>query len=203
MAVILLKNVRLAFPHLFTPTSRSEDKPNEKVFNGTFIFEDPNPTVTVINSDKSRRSAKLQDVIREVATERWKDKAPSMLKTIKLKNKLCLRNGDMKEQYEGFAGNYFIGATSKNRPTLRKLQDGQPVPVTEEDGVIYAGCYGDVSLDIWAQDNKHGQGINAGLRGFLFTRDGDAFAGGGAADDDEFDLSDTGGAGDGEAESLI
>jgi hypothetical protein len=45
-------------------------------------------------------------------------------------------------------------------------------------------------VEIWAQDNNYGKRINASLKGVQFVRDGDAFAGGGAASPDEFeDLS--------------
>ena len=43
------------------------------------------------------------------------------------------------------------------------------------------------SIELWAQDNSFGKRVNASLRGVQFLKDGDAFAGGGAASDDEFD----------------
>lgn len=42
-------------------------------------------------------------------------------------------------------------------------------------------------LEFWAQDNKFGKRVNATLMGVQFFRDGDAFSGGGAASDDDFD----------------
>lgn len=50
------------------------------------------------------------------------------------------------------------------------------------------------SIELWAQDNKQfGKRINAQLRGVQFLRDGDAFAAGSPASEDEFeDLGDQG-----------
>jgi hypothetical protein len=60
-------------------------------------------------------------------------------------------------------------------------------PLTEADGKPYAGCYVNASIELWAQDNNYGKRVNASLGGVQFARDGDAFAGGGAASEDEFD----------------
>ena len=59
--------------------------------------------------------------------------------------------------------------------------------LTDRDGKIYAGCYVNVSLDFWAQDNAYGKRVNAQLRGVQFLRDGDAFSAGRPADSDEFE----------------
>lgn len=42
-------------------------------------------------------------------------------------------------------------------------------------------------IDVWAQDNNFGKRINASLGGVQFLRDGDAFAGGGVASEEDFD----------------
>ena len=60
-------------------------------------------------------------------------------------------------------------------------------PLTEADGVIYAGCYVNASIEFWAQDNNFGKRINAQLRGVQFNGDGDAFSAGRPADADEFE----------------
>ncbi len=59
--------------------------------------------------------------------------------------------------------------------------------MAEEDGVIYAGCYVNASIEIWAQDNQYGKAIRATLRGVQFFRDGDAFTANNVAAADEFD----------------
>ena len=53
--------------------------------------------------------------------------------------------------------------------------------------LIYSGCYVNIRIDLWAQDNQYGQRINAGLRGVQFYKDGDAFSAGRPADSNEFE----------------
>ena len=61
----------------------------------------------------------------------------------------------------------------------------------KSDGRPYSGCYVNVSLDIYAQDNTYGRRINCNLSGVQFYRDGDSFEGGTPASPEEFeDLSD-------------
>ena len=57
-------------------------------------------------------------------------------------------------------------------------------PLTAKDGVIYPGCYVNVSIDFWAQDNSYGKRINAQLRGVQFVKDGERLGGSVAAADD-------------------
>jgi hypothetical protein len=59
--------------------------------------------------------------------------------------------------------------------------------LTEADGVIYSGCYVNMQIALWAQQNNFGKRVNAQLRGIQFLRDGEAFSGGGVANPDEFD----------------
>ena len=65
--------------------------------------------------------------------------------------------------------------------------DADKSPLTEQDGKPYSGCYVNASIELWAQDNNYGKRVNASLSGVQFFRDGDAFAGGRAADVDDFD----------------
>jgi hypothetical protein len=73
---------------------------------------------------------------------------------------------------------------SKGRPLVI---DRNRDPLTAADGKPYSGCYVNVSIDVWAQDNKYGKRINAQLKGIQFVRDGDAFGGGAPASPDEFE----------------
>ena len=173
--IIKLKNVRLAFPALFeAKTVNGEGKP---AFSAAFIFAKNHP-----------QKKEIDAAIVEVATEKWGAKAEGHLKTLKASGKALIGDGDVKAEYDGYAGNLFISARNETRPLI---VDKDKTPLTAADGKPYAGCYVIASLDIWAQDNKYGKRINASLRGVQFYADGDAFAGGGAADESDFDdLSD-------------
>lgn len=170
---IMLKNVRLAFPNLFEPSTVAGE--GEPRYSAAFILPADHPQLKEINAK-----------IKAVATEKWKDKAEAQLKGLEKTGKLALHDGDEKPQYDGFPGNMFISASAKvsARPTVINTDK---TPLTERDGKPYAGCYVNVSLDFWAQDNGYGKRVNAQLRGVQFLRDGDAFSAGRPADSDEFE----------------
>lgn len=168
---IKLSNVRLAFPALFeAKTVNGEGKP---AFSASFLISPKDAQIKAINA-----------AIEQVAKDKWGAKAEAVLKQMRAGDKVCLHDGDLKEQYEGYAGNLFISARSQTRPLVI---NGDKSPLTEADGKPYAGCYVNASIELWAQDNNYGKRVNASLRGVQFVKDGDAFAGGGAASDEEFD----------------
>ncbi|WP_155814796.1 ssDNA-binding protein, partial [Serratia symbiotica] len=103
--------------------------------------------------------------------------------TLRSTLKICLHDGDEKAEYEGYPGNKFFSASNKARP---RIVDRDNTILVQADGRPYAGCYVNAVIDIWAQDNKFGKRINASLGGVQFYQDGDAFAGGGIASEDDF-----------------
>lgn len=166
-----LTNVRVAFPQFFeAKTVNGEGKP---AFSGSFLIDPADPQVKAINA-----------AIEQVAREKWGAKADAILKQMRATDKVCLHDGDLKSQYDGYPGMLYVSARSATRPLVI---DSDKTPLTEADGRLYAGCYVNASIELWPQDNNYGKRINASLRGVQFFRDGDAFAGGGAADESEFD----------------
>lgn len=174
---IKLNDVRIAFPVLFEPKAFGGGTNSTPDFSAAFLFPPDHPQVGVVST-----------AIRAAATEKWGARAEQILKELKATGKLCLQRGDSKASYEGYEGNLFINARSKTRPLVI---DRDTSMLTMADGKPYAGCYVNVSLEIWAQENQFGKRINASLKGVQFLRDGDAFSGvGSAATPDEFeDLS--------------
>lgn len=168
-----LNGVRLSFPELFhASTVNGEGNP---AFSASFLIDPNDPQV-----------ARLNEAIDKIAREKWGAKADAILKQMRAGDKVCLHSGDLKA-YDGYAGMLYVSARNAARPLVI---DRDRSPLTEADGKPYAGCYVNASIELWAQDNNYGKRINASLRGVQFVRDGDAFAGGGAASEDEFaDLS--------------
>jgi len=168
---IKLTNVRLAFPVLFeAKTVNGEGKP---AFSASFLIDPADPQVKALNQ-----------AIETVAKEKWGAKAEVILKQMRAQDKTALHDGDLKSNYDGFPGNLYVSARSATRPLVI---DADKSPLVEADGKPYAGCYVNASIELWAQDNNYGKRVNASLRGVQFFRDGDAFAGGGVASEDEFD----------------
>jgi hypothetical protein len=170
---IKLTNARLAFPQLFeAKTVNGEGKP---AFSAAFLIDPADPQVKAINA-----------AIEQVAKDKWGAKADAMLTTMRKADKLALHDGDLKAQYDGFPGNLYISSRSATRPLVINTDK---TPLIEADGKPYAGCYVNASVELWAQDNNYGKRINASLGGVQFSKDGDAFAGGAASEDEFDDLS--------------
>lgn len=167
-----LTNVRASFMKVWTAEAVKGSE--KKTFGCAFLIDPKDPQLKTINA-----------AIEQTAKDKWGAKADAILKQMRAADKLCLHNGDTKAQYEGYEGMLFI---SSNTPTRPLTLNRDKTPLTEEDGVLYSGCYVNASLELWAQDNDFGKRINAQLGGVQFVKDGDAFsAGGNAADEDDFD----------------
>lgn len=174
---LILQDVRLAFPNIWTAKPFPGQKDAVAKFNCSLLFPQDHPAF------KATMAA-----IVEVAKEGWPKDWESQLANIKgNSNKMCFVNGDTKSKFDGFAGNYVLSAGNKIRPTVL---DKDKSPLVEADGKPYGGCYVNAIVDIWCQTKQY-PGIRATLMGLQFVRDGDAFSGGGVASDEDFaDLSD-------------
>lgn len=166
-----LKNVRLAFPVLFD--AKAVNGEGDPAFSASFLLDQKHPQI-----------AEIRKAIDAVGKEKWGAKWDAVKKQMEAADKTALHDGDTKAEYAGFEGNLFINARNKVRPLVI---DRDKSPLVASDGKPYAGCYVNASIELWAQDNSYGKRINASLRGVQFLKDGDAFAGGGTASDDEFD----------------
>jgi hypothetical protein len=164
MSKIKLNNVRISFPSLFRKATFSGE---ETKFEATFLL------------DKETQADKIAE-IETAISDLTKDK----LKGAKLKaDKICLKDGDDID-YVGYAGNMSIKASNAKRPMVL---DRDRTQLAEEDGRIYAGCYVNGVLELWAQNNQYGKRINANLLGVQFIKDGEPFADGVTASLDDFD----------------
>lgn len=176
---VKLNNVRLAFPDLWKP--RAFNGEGEAKYGATLLFAPDHPGAKAVN-----------EAIDAVAREKWEDKATAELKKLRAADKVCLHDGDAKEDLDGYAGNLYVSARASVKPSVF---DGNLNPLEEGGGKPYAGCYVNAVIEIWAQDNAWGKRVNATLKGVQFLCDGDAFAGSGPATADDFDLV--------EAEALV
>ena len=169
---IKLNNVRLSFPSLFR---KAQFNGEETKFEATLLIS------------KDEQADLITQIKNAIA-----DKLKVDLKGAKLAaDKLCLKDGD-EIDYDGYAGTYSIKASNKTRPMCINKDKS---PITEDDNVIYGGCYVNAIVELWAQNNAYGKRINANLLAVQFAKDGDPFGDGGVtaslSDFDEvFDDSD-------------
>ena len=163
---MMLTNVRLSFPHLWTAHSYKPDQ--KKKFSATFI----------IPKDRKELITEVRKAMLEAAKAKWGEKAEAQLKALKAQNRLCLRDGAEKADMDGFGEDVlFVGASNDKRPNVF---DRDRAALAEEDGRPYAGCWVNASIELWAQDNEHGKRVNASLLGVQFVKDDEPFGGGAA-----------------------
>lgn len=171
---LTLRNVRISFPTLWEP----------EVINGQGV---PKFSAAFLLPRDHKQIKELNDAIDQVAKDKWAARSAQIMKASKAKDRHPLHDGDTKT-FAGFEGHWYVNASNTVRPKVRD-KDGQ-TDLIPTDGKPYAGCYVNAVIELYPQDNKHGQHVNATLLGVQFVKDGEAFAGGGAASDDDFeDLS--------------
>ncbi len=170
-----VNNVRSAFPTLYVPKA----------------FGDGDPTFSILGimTPDHPQIPEIEDIMEQLAKDKWGAKAAANLKEIKARDRAFLHDGDTKSKYAGFEGNLFISARSKTRPFVC---DQNRDELTPADGKPYAGCYVNLLLDVYAQDNSYGTRLNANLRAVQFAGDGEPFsASAGSVSADEFDIVDS------------
>jgi hypothetical protein len=157
-----LENVRLAFPVLFEPkTMNAGEKP---AWSAVFILPNDHPQL-----------ARVRQAVEQVGSDKFGSQWAKIRPGLQSAGKLCFRDGADKSAYDGFEDCWYLSTRAYARPGV---YDRDTSVLTERDGVVYAGCYVNALVDIYAQDNAYGRRINATLRGVQFARDGDAFSGG-------------------------
>ena len=168
MSKITLQNVRLSFPSLFRKAVFGGD---ETKFEATFLL-DKKTHAEVIK--------KIEAGIEAISADKHKGKALAA-------DKVCLKDGDTIE-YDGYAGNMSIKASSTKRPMVIGKDK---TPLTEDDGKPYAGCYVNAVVELWGQKNQFGERVNANLLAVQFAKDGEPFGDGVTASIDDFDNIET------------
>lgn len=175
MPRIVLKEVRLSFPDLFTAVQ----------YQGTGPYNYRTLALLEKGDDNCKKVVKT---MQDIAKEKWGDKASTVYKQIMANPKQCMyADGDLKD-FNGAAGHMIVSATRalKDGPPKIVGRDGKTI-ITESSGLIYSGVYVNMSIDVWAQDNKFGKGIRAGLVAVQFVKHGEAFGGAAAATSDDFE----------------
>jgi hypothetical protein len=139
----------------------------------------------------------LQNLMRKVATDTWKDKAEEVLMQLKAQDRLCIHRGDVsKPGQDAYKGLLYISSSSKIKPRIVATVGGINQEVGEDHELAcYSGCKANAIVSIWAQNNKFGKRINAQLMGVQFVSHDQRLSGAGrVASVDEFGIVDGAGA---------
>lgn len=176
---IRLDELRASFPHVFHPYKGNDDD-NSK---GSFRIVGLMPKTKIYFPAKNL----LRDRINEILKD---NKIPALKNELKF-----LRDGDLEGRSE-YEGMYTINAGEVRRPQVRSNRrdpaTNKPAILKpgEDDDIIYGGCWVNILIRPWWQNNKWGKRVNAGLVAVQFVRDDEAFGQGRIADeavDETFD----------------
>ena len=180
--IIYLSNVRISFPQLVEPKKTTNEKGEVRTaWSADFILP----------SDSQQYKQVMQQYM-SLANEKWKERAQTIMQMIQADRKSrCYGNGAEKVNkttllpYDGYEGNAYVSAISNRQPQMIQ-PNGQPVDASNSMAYqaiargIYGGCYVNAAIRLWLQENTHGRGVRCDLVAVQFSKDGDAFGGGGA-----------------------
>ena len=161
---VVTGKVRLSYCNLFTP--RQSDDGGEPKYS---------VCVLIPKSDKATLD-RLKAAIEAAKTAglgKFGGKLPPGLK-------VPLRDGDTERDSAEYKGHFFLNASSRQRPNV---VDAEVNPVLHPDEV-YSGCYGRVSLNMYAYVMSGNRGIAAGLNNVQKLADGDRLDSRSSAADD-------------------
>ena len=183
--MLLLKNVRISFPHLYNPHAFNGE--GEAKYSAKFLIPK--------GSDAERL---IQEEIKKQAIAAFGDRAKNVLERQNVTDRKLLKDGDDPvegftsdgEPKTGYAGHYFIKGSSKTAP---KVVGRNRQPLTEDSGLPYAGCMVNVQLDIWSQANQFGSFLNCKLLAVQYWADGERLGGESVANINAFDSDDSDG----------
>jgi hypothetical protein len=175
--------VRLSFPDLYTAVEFETG-------DGKFRY---NASALVVPGGANDK--KIEDAIAAEVKAAFPDpvKAAKFLASVRgQKNGDCYTDGN-KKPYDGYEGMKVLSAHRKQKDgpvgvygNVIDPATGKVVVLKEISGKPYAGCYVNMTVEIYVQ-TKTNPGIRSGLIAVQFARDGDAFSGSKPATPDDFE----------------
>ena len=177
---IMLRNARLSYEHIFKAVAFEEGQ--EPKYSATFIIPKDHPALPAV------KRAMFEAGQESFAADFGKAGSWPRGYTCSLKDadKDTDSMGDvLAEKNPAYKGCYILEANSTRRPVILNRDKSA---VTEDDGVIYSGCYVNASLAASGYTfGKVKKGVKAYLNGVQFVKDGERF---GADATNDFDALD-------------
>lgn len=178
--IIFVQNTQLSFPHIVEAHKGKMAAPTATAkFSADFILTPDHPALKA-----------FMERYAELAQQKWAEHAQTVMGMIQSDRKLrCFGVGTEKidkktfKPCAGYDGNYFISASREQSPQMIR-PDGSPVDpanVMEYQTLarkMYGGCYVNVALRPWIQDNSFGRAIRCDFVAIQFAKDGTPFGDG-------------------------
>ena len=180
---IVLRNVRLSYEHVFKPTSF--DDGSDPKYSATFIIPKDHPDLPAVKRAffEAGQETFATDFVKP---GNWPKHYTCSLKDADVETDSM---GEiLAEKQSAYKGCYVLEANSSKRPVVINRAKAA---VTEEDGLIYSGCYVNASLAAAGYTyGKVKKGVKAYLNGVQFVKDGERFGSDAMSDFDELDDDD-------------
>ena len=177
---VMLRNVRLSYEHIFQPSAMDD--------NSTAKYS----ADIIIPKDHQDLPA-LKHALLEAGIEKF-PQAFSASKPWPMGFTSALKDGDkdvdgsgvlLGEKNPEYRGCYILRTQSTRRPVTLGRRKEQ---LTEADGVIYSGCYVNISAAFAGYEfGKIKKGVTCYLNGVQFVADGERFGSDATGDFDELD----------------
>jgi len=177
--VILVKEVRLAFPHLDKPWAGPRGTNPKPTYGAVGLMPKTRPY--------AKSKALLDAEVQAFAVSKQNPDLPELHRFV--------RNGDDRKDRKNFLGHWTVHANESNPPGLRGRGTD---PVTGRARIIkpeqaaeifYPGCWVNMLVRPWWQSNENGKKINSNLVAVQFVRDDTRFTGDGRIGDEAIDDS--------------
>lgn len=177
---VMLRNVRLSYEHIFQP-SKMDDNSTPK-YSAEVLIPKDHPDLP-----------KIKQALFEAGAEKF-PQAISPSKPWPMGYTCALKDADNDTDSNGVLiaeknpeskGHYILKMQSSRRPDV---VDRRKVRVNEEDGIVYSGCYINVSAAFDGYEyGKIKKGVTCYLNGVQFVADGEPFGANAVNDFDELD----------------
>lgn len=163
-AKIVTGKVRLSYVNVFQPQERENADPRYSVA----VLIPKTDTATVDKFNKALEAVKMDP--RSLA--KWNQSNTGV--------RGGLRDGDTEKDDDAYKGHWFFNANSAQKPGAVDA-DLNPIMDPAE---LYSGCYGRVSVTLFAYNMSGSKGIGVGLNNVQKLEDGDRLGGGTSAESD-------------------
>jgi len=167
--------VRLSYCHLFVPYAFEEGQ--EAKYSVQIIF-DKNDKATAAAISQAYKNAK-QNGINKLG-QKFGQLANDLMCKPGDKTGI-VRDGDIDPRYtdnpETYAGKYIMNCKCSTAPGVYAKERGTQKLTIEDEEIVYSGCYGKVTVNLYPYSKAGNTGIGVGLNNVLKTRDGDNLGG--------------------------
>lgn len=155
---LVTSEVRLSYANLFEPRAIAEGA-------------EPKYSVCILIPKNTKEGQALIKEIEQKIQQIINEDQKTLKSTKGLT--LPLRDGDIEKDSPEYEGCMFMNASSKNPPVV--VDEDRKAVINARE--VYSGCYGRVSVNLFAYNKAGNKGIGVGLNAVQKTADGEPFGG--------------------------